>query len=194
MDRLTATLKLLVTALEQLRIPYLIGGSLASSARGIPRATIDVDIIAALNEFQIKHLPAALGNDWYADADLMRSSIAAGRSFNLIHMPTSEKIDIFPVIGEFGTTQLARATRTQLPGLSETIICPVASAEDILLAKLRWYRDGGEISDRQWSDISGILATNPDLDRAYLDQWAAHLRVTDLLERAIAEVEREARE
>jgi hypothetical protein len=194
MDRLTSTLKLLIAALEQLRIPYLVGGSLASSARGIPRATMDVDIVAAITDRQTQQLSDTLGKQWYADPDMMRSSIAAGRSFNLIHMPSSEKIDIFPVTNEFGETQLARATRTTLPGLSESIVCPVASAEDILLAKLQWYRAGGEISDRQWSDIAGIISTNPNLDRAYLDSWARRLGVTDLLARAVAQVEREAKE
>jgi hypothetical protein len=60
----------------------------------------------------------------------------------------------------------------------------VTTAEDILLAKLRWYADGGQVSDRQWSDIGGILIQNPDLDWDYVNSWAARLDVTDLLEKA----------
>jgi hypothetical protein len=63
----------------------------------------------------------------------------------------------------------------------------VASAEDILLAKLQWYRMGGEVSERQWSDIAGILAVNSELDAAYLRTWAVRLGVEDLLDKAVAE-------
>jgi hypothetical protein len=66
----------------------------------------------------------------------------------------------------------------------------VTTAEDILLAKLRWYRDGGEVSDRQWSDIGGLIATNAAMDWEYVNLWAARLHVTDLLARARAEAER----
>lgn len=62
----------------------------------------------------------------------------------------------------------------------------MATAEDILLAKLQWYRMGGEVSERQWSDVAGILAVAPDLDAAYLRTWAARLGVEDLLDQAVA--------
>jgi len=63
----------------------------------------------------------------------------------------------------------------------------VTTAEDILLAKLRWYADGGRVSDRQWNDIGGILEQNPNLDWDYVNSWAARLGVTDLLEEARAD-------
>jgi hypothetical protein len=65
--------------------------------------------------------------------------------------------------------------------------CRVTTAEDILLAKLAWYRSGGEVSDRQWNDIVGLLTANISLDSAYLQHWAARLGVTDLLEKAQAD-------
>ena len=69
----------------------------------------------------------------------------------------------------------------------ESVICPVSTPEDIVLAKLRWYKDGGQVSDRQWSDIGGVIATNPSLDVDYLRLWAGRLQVTDLLEKALTE-------
>lgn len=58
--------------------------------------------------------------------------------------------------------------------------------EDILLEKLRWYRLGGEVSDRQWCDVLGIVAVQGSrLDEAYLRRDAASLDVTNLLERAL---------
>ena len=78
---------------------------------------------------------------------------------------------------------MERATLVPL-GLGQ-VSCSVATAEDILLAKLRWYREGGEVSDRQWSDITGLIANNPALDWDYLNPWAARLRVEDLLARGM---------
>jgi hypothetical protein len=182
MDPLSDTLREITAALDQAGIWYAIGGSLASSARSIWRTTLDVDIIAAIAPSQAEVLVQSLGKDWYADVDEARSSIELGRPFNVIHIRNALKVDIFPAHEAFHRTQLSRAT--VLPLGDEGIPCAVTTAEDILLAKLRWYADGGQASDRQWSDIIGILIQNPDLDWAYVNLWAAQLHVVDLLERA----------
>lgn len=185
---LANALSLLAAALDRLGIPYLIGGSVASSARGIARATRDIDIVADIRLDQADRFAAALGPDWYVEPDQIRQALRAGRAFNVIYMPRSQKVDIFPAVGEFHEAQLRRASKLSLPFLGIETQYPVASAEDILLAKLQWYRLGGEVSDRQWSDITGVVATNPDLDLDYARSWAARLRVEDLLDKALAEV------
>ena len=187
MDPLSGTLREITAALSALGIRYAIGGSLASSARSIWRTTLDVDIIAEIDPAQAGALVQALGKDWYADVDEVRGSIAAGRSFNVIHMRNLDKVDVFPAREDFHRTQLDRAT--VLPLGEDRIPCVVTTAEDILLAKLRWYRDGGEVSDRQWSDIGGIIIQNPNLDWEYVNLWATRLGVTDLLARARVDAE-----
>ncbi len=185
---LANALSLFAAALERLGIVYMIGGSVASSARGIARATRDIDIVAGVGTEQADQLAGALGREWYADPDQMRQAIRAGQAFNVIYIPKSQKVDIFPAVGEFHVAQLQRASKVPLSFLGIEAEYPVASAEDIILAKLQWYRAGGEVSDRQWSDITGLLATNPDLDFDYVESWAGRLRVQDLLAKALAEV------
>lgn len=185
---LADTLRQLASALESVGIPYLIGGSMASSVRGVPRATFDVDVVAQISQTQTDRFAKALGAGWYADPDHMRSAIAAERAFNVIDTRTGYKVDIFPATQEFHHDQLQRATRAALPFLGDHAEYPVASAEDILLAKLQWYRAGGEVSDRQWNDITGLLATNQELDFEYVNSWVARLRVEDLLAKALADV------
>jgi hypothetical protein len=182
---MSSALAALTGALDSLRIPYLIGGSLASSAHGVLRATLDVDILAAVAAGHADALCAALGNGWYAEAEEIRRALGAGRAFNLIHMASARKFDVFPAISEFHFSELARATRLEVEVFGERVEHPVASAEDILLAKLLWYRAGGEVSQRQWSDIAGILEANRNLDSAYLGEWARKLGVETLLGRAI---------
>jgi len=182
-DELAAVLKLVTAALEGLSIPYAIGGSVASSVRGVMRATYDIDIVAQLDAGIASALAAALGSDWYADTEQIRSALVAGRPFNLIYIPTAHKIDVFPATTPFHMSEIQRATAA---GFGPGVSAPVASPEDCLLAKLCWYRDGGEVSERQWLDISGIVATNPALDRRYLQDWAPQLGVTHLLGKALA--------
>jgi hypothetical protein len=180
----------LIAAFEGLGIRYLVGGSLASSARGVLRSTMDVDVLAAMRVEQADPLAAALGPAWYADPGDMRRAISAGRAFNAIHMLTGEKFDVFPASGEFHASELRRATEMPLELGGSRTVCRVATAEDILLAKLQWYRQGGEVSERQWSDILGILAANAGLDLGYLDQWSARLDLGDLWERALKDAGR----
>jgi hypothetical protein len=185
MNPLAQTLRTLAAVLDRLGIAYAIGGSVASSARGVYRATNDIDVVAAVTVAQTDRLPEELGPDWYAEPEQMREAVSAGRAFNLIHISLGNKIDIFPAFTDFHFSQLQRATRLILPFLSETTEYPVVTAEDILLAKLHWYRAGGEVSERQWTDITAIVAGNPSLDRDYIQSWAPRVGITDLLERAL---------
>jgi len=189
MDPLTETLSLIKAALERLGMRYVVGGSVASSARGIWRSTLDVDLVVAIKAAQADALAEALGPEWYADSEMIRRAIQQRRSFNVIYIRYAQKVDIFPATKEFHEAQLERAT--VIPLGAGRIPCPVATAEDILLAKLQWYRMGGEVSERQWSDVAGILAVAPDLDAAYLRTWAARLGVEDLLDKAVADLKRD---
>jgi hypothetical protein len=184
MSSLTDAFGPVLAALERLKVRYLLGGSVASSAWGVPRATLDVDLLAEIRPPQAAGFAAALGSGWYADPQAIADAIQAGRPFNIIHIPSGQKFDIFPSTGEFHQAELSRATPMSFEIAGQAIRCPVATAEDILLAKLQWYRAGGEVSQRQWSDVLGLLAMNRDLDRDYLSMWAQRLGVQDLLSRA----------
>ncbi|HEX3748705.1 MAG TPA: hypothetical protein VHW09_32485 [Bryobacteraceae bacterium] len=184
MLRLARTLELLAAAFGRLTIRYAIVGSVASSARGSYRATEDIDVVAAIGPSQVAGLCEILGVDWYADGDQIRAAIAAGRSFNLIYLPFSQKVDVFPVKDEFGSAQVEHASALQISALGDSAAYPVASAEDIVLAKLQWYRAGGEVSERQWTDILSVIRATPGLNWNYTTEWAERLGVAQLLERA----------
>lgn len=183
MSELSGTLDLLATALETAGVRYLVGGSVASSARGVLRATMDVDLLAELTDAHIPILAGLLGPDWYADIASMREALRRGRPFNLIHMLSGQKFDVFPCLNDFHRSELERATPIALAAGAGERAYPVATAEDILLAKLVWYRQGGEVSERQWRDVGGLVESSTGLDWAYLDRWASLLRVDDLLDR-----------
>jgi hypothetical protein len=177
-----------VAALERLEVPYFIGGSMASAMYGLVRATIDVDMIADLGSNQVDSFVAILGDDFYADAEMIRSAIKHQGSFNLIHLETMFKVDIFIIKNRaYDQQQLLRRVNLQLTKdpLSNAY---VASPEDIILSKLEWYRLGGGVSDRQWKDVLNVIRVQSgSLDLPYLHQWADELGIFELLQRAINE-------
>lgn len=181
---------LLVTrTLEQIGIPYAVGGSLASSLHGVMRSTLDVDIVADMTLEHIPPLIAALSKEFYADDEMMRDAIEHHGSFNLVHYETAFKVDIFiRKTRPFDQMQLERRETSIIATDPEQSVY-VVSPEDIILAKLEWYRLGGEVSDRQWRDILGVLKTRAgELDLSYLRKWANELNVSDLLERALSAI------
>jgi hypothetical protein len=179
---------LVLSVLDELGIRYYAGGSVASSVHGVPRYTQDIDLVADLRVEQVDLLAAKLSGDFYADADQMREAIRHGRAFNLIHFTTGFKIDIFSLKkGIFQAGAMDRSEKRAWELDPEGgIELPVASPEDTILEKLMWYRQGGQLSDRQWNDVLGIVTTRP-LDLEYLREWAPKLGVADLLDRLFAE-------
>ena len=186
-ENLSVTLAI-AEVLDTLELRWFLGGSLASSVHGIPRATLDADIVADLRAPQVGPLLRALGEDWYVEEHSVRQAITDRSCFNLIHFGTAMKIDVFiPKLRLFDGGQFTRAKRTPVAEGS-TIEVPVCSAEDIVLAKLEWYRAGGELSERQWGDIMGVLKVNAKhLDLVGMQDGAAELAVSDLLARAFKE-------
>jgi len=172
-------------ALEALGITSTVGGSIAASFAGEPRSTLDIDIIAAIDEPQIDALVVALSLEFYIDPESLRRAIRTKGSTNLIHQATQCKVDLFVAGGTpLDAQQLARRQAVQIGDRTLFVHPP----EDILLQKLRWYRAGGEASDRQWRDVIAIIRTQgAHLDRLYLSANAPLIGVEDLLTRAFAE-------
>jgi hypothetical protein len=177
-----------VNAFEALGVEYLVGGSIASSVFGEPRQTVDADLVARLLGRHAEPLVERLSAEFYAYLPAIVSAIQSEGCFNLIHLETMTKVDVFVRWRDpFAQSQFARRQKKAV-GESEPLQLFFASAEDTVLAKLDWYRKGGCVSDRQWRDLLSVLKVQAGaLDRAYLAHWAAELRVADLLQRAVDE-------
>jgi len=187
---LVAAVGPLLDLLQALGVRHYVGGSIASSAHGVARASIDADVVAELGPEHAGRLSSALGADYYVPEARVRDAIARRASFNVIHLETMLKVDVFVSRDRpFDRRAMERARPASSEGTGGRVL-PLASAEDTVLAKLEWFRRGGEVSERQWTDVLGVLrASGTSLDRRYMQEGSRELGVSDLLARAQAEAE-----
>lgn len=165
-------LAIVIGLLERGQIPYMVTGSLASSYHGEPRATQDADVVIdptpAGLDVLVEGLVAA---GFYVDRDVARSSLAERSQFNAIG-PDAMKVDfIIRRDRPFSVEELSRRRPADLLGTNGF----VATAEDVVLAKLEWA--AASDSERQLEDAVGVLAVSTGLDLAYIDRWSRILGV-----------------
>jgi hypothetical protein len=171
--------------LDELGIPYLTGGSVASSIFGIPRATQDIDLVIDLPPEKVEDFVQSMRAEFYIDSDTVMQAVRRCSSFNAIHFETVQKVDFFVRRhDDYAREEMRRRLEVTVDEASESKVF-IASPEDIILQKLIWYKMGARISDRQWNDVLGVIRVQGDrLDRGYLNHWARELGITDLVEEA----------
>jgi hypothetical protein len=178
-------LQQVVSTLEKLGVSSMLVGSFASSSHGFARVTWDADLVIRLNLNQVDGFIEAFSREFYVDRGLIERAITNQISFNIIHFQSSFKVDFF-VLGRGGYVEeeFSRRVLKQIDPRRDFAVY-VQTAEDALLSKLAWYRQGGEVSENQWRDAIGILKVQADrLDVGYLQKWAEELGISDLLLRA----------
>lgn len=184
-----------IRALERMGIQHYVTGSLASSLHGEPRATNDADIVAALSPIHFHRLDKELAGRFYLDEEDFLHATREERSFNLIDEVELAKVDVFCVapVG-YQAEALSRAVRLELERDDPFSEVKVASAADVMLSKLKWYRLGNETSDRQWRDLLGVARAQAGrLELDYLRRWAQEQGTADLLERLLEQAEEQVR-
>jgi hypothetical protein len=188
---LIAAVRPVLDALRDLGVRHYVGGSIASSAHGVARASVDADVVAELRPEHADRLCSALQGGYYVPEAKVREGIAMRTSFNVIHLESMLKVDVFVSKGRPFDRRAMERARASSPLAADEPPLPLASAEDTILAKLEWFRRGGEVSERQWTDVLGVLRAGAvSLDRRYLEESASELAVADLLERALGEAAR----
>ena len=186
-DDLLASLVPVAMAFQRLGVRYYIGGSVASTIHGAIRSTMDVDLVTELQEDQIEPFIQSFGDDFYVSSPAVRDAVKRKSCFNLIHLPTAYEVDVFVSRGRpFDQVAMARAVPQQISA-DDPVRIPVATVEDSIIAKLEWFRLGDESSQRQWDDVSRLVALHgPALDIDHMRQMAASVGVTDLLNRLLS--------
>ncbi|MFQ5585024.1 MAG: hypothetical protein ACE5GL_11360 [Calditrichia bacterium] len=179
----------IIYAFEKLSISYYISGSVASSLYGIARSTMDVDIVANIAKDHVSSLCEMLEDKYYIDQDMILDAIFRKASFNLIHLDTMIKIDIFIYKDELHQrVAFRRKIKYFLEENDQDTSFYFSSPEDLIINKLNWFKKSGEVSERQWLDVLGIIKVQGKiLDKDYLKKWAAKLDLSDLLKKVFYE-------
>lgn len=181
----------IIDRFDALGIRYQIGGSVASSVYGMARSTVDVDMLVDLRIEQVDAWVDEIEDRYYVARERVRDAAERQTSFNVIHLDTMIKVDIFVSRTDAYNQECLRRSRQESLTDSPQHQVLVASPEDVVLHKLKWYRKGGETSERQWTDVLGVLKVqDSSLDDVYMKEWAQRLAVDDLLERAIHDATR----
>lgn len=173
---------------DSLEIDYAIGGSMASSIYGTVRFTQDADITISVSEVLADRLYEGLKADFYISKKAMHHALTSCGCFNIVHFRTAFKIDMF-IQGkdEFDKQLLLRARKIKISDSIDKEFVFI-SPEDIILLKLKWYRESERVSERQWSDVLGILAVQEGkLDIDYLKNWSEKLDLAELFNRSVSE-------
>jgi hypothetical protein len=191
-DDLLAAVLPVAACLDRLQVRFFLTGSAASSAHGIARASLDVDLVAELGPAHVEPFVACLADAYYVPIEALRAAVSDRRSFNLIHLATMFKVDVFVSRRrDYDVVATQRAQSEVIDDAPGAMRLPTATAEDTVLRKLEWFRRGGEVSERQWWDVVGVLKVTKGADREYLRVWAVRLGIADLLDRALAQVDSE---
>jgi hypothetical protein len=180
-DTPEALLRDVLAIMKELRIAHMVVGSFASTLHGEPRTTRDLDLVIDPTSEQLDALLARLDPDsYYVDGDVARDALRRRSMFNVIDMASGWKLDlIVRKARPFSIEELARRRRVAILGVE----IDAATAEDTIIAKLEWAREGG--SERQLEDVAGILRVSArTLDLAYVDRWVTELGLEEAWRRA----------
>ncbi|MBM4048058.1 MAG: hypothetical protein FJ279_23395 [Planctomycetes bacterium] len=178
-----------VQAFEELGVAYSLCGSLASCAYGIARSTLDADLVADMRAEHARGLVQMLKAAYYVDEAMILDAIRRQSHFNLIHLETMIKVDVFLLKDTpYDREAFGRRRRDTLADAHGSLGVYVHAPEDVALHKLGWFRAGGRVSQRQWDDVLGVLRVQAGrLDMEYLQRWAGQLGLRELLQQALRE-------
>jgi hypothetical protein len=180
-------------AFDELRVPYYLGGSIASSLHGMQRLAQDIDLVVDLGEATLPSLLALLQQHYLLDEDEIRKAVRARMSFPLIHLDSLMKVDVVLSKQDAFDTFMRQLVT---PHRVDDHYPPfrLASASEMILFKLRRYqrdersRTDGMQDDAEWNDILGMLKVQgPDLDMALLAEWVGKPDVMETWQRALVD-------
>ena len=178
-------LQAMVAKLDASEIPYMLSGSVASSAYGKPRSTEDLDIIISPTLPQLNALLVALPPDeYYASFEAAKAAFFEQSMFNVIDLATGWKVDlIFLKSKGFEKEKFARRVKHSVLGRQILMVTP----EDSILSKLEWRKESR--SERQYVDAVNVAARIENLDLNYLHRWAKELGISEDLEQLLRDAD-----
>jgi len=172
-----AVIKIVSSKLDELQIPYMISGSIATNYYTIPRMTRDIDIVVEMTLGNIEKFVALFSPDFYVDKDMITEEVKRGRMFNLIHNDSVVKID-FIVKTPTEYAELAFSRRQKITIDSSDAPIWIIAIEDLILAKLNWAKDSH--SEMQLNDVRNLMKSSKNIDFTYIQRWVKRLDLVSI--------------
>lgn len=148
----------LVRRIESEDLTYALVGSIAAISYGEPRATLDVDVVIALDTSTLVTVERLFPSpEFYFSMEAATEAVQAKGQFNVIHPESGMKVDFFVAGDAVEESQIRRRLRrTILPDVEAWCSPP----EELIVKKLSYYQQGG--SDKHLRDIASMLRISPD--------------------------------
>jgi hypothetical protein len=161
-------LAIFAPGLNALGVPWMAVGSIASSAYGERRSTLDVDVVAVVGKQNAaRFLSVFPETDFYCPpAEVIEIELVRPERghFNLIHHHSIYKADIYIATGSEFERWAFKNRRPLVAGETPVWLAP---PEYVIVHKLEFFREGG--SEKHLRDIRGMLAVT-EIDRAFLQK------------------------
>lgn len=173
-------------ALKRLNVPYMLVGSFSSNTYGIPRATHDADFVLQVKAGGVRHIVEQLGPPFRLEPQITFETTTATMRYVVELAGSAFTIEFFLLSDDpHDQERFARRREVMIPGRGVTATMP--SAEDVIITKLRWYKNGRRTRD--FDDIRGIIAVRGDrLDWEYVHRWCDAHDTRELLEEVRASI------
>lgn len=182
-----------MTALEVMRavaaalgaagVEYMVVGSLSTSAYGVPRATKDADFVVQFGSSSVADVLRQLGPAFVLEPQMSFETITGTSRHRITHAESGFLIELFLLSDDAHDRERFARRRKVNYGGCDTFI---ASAEDVIITKLRWSRHGNRAKDID--DVRNVLAVRGDaLDWDYVHRWCDDHGTRVLLDRVRAE-------
>jgi hypothetical protein len=168
-----------IDALDALRIPYMLVGSLSCNYYAIPRATQDADFVVQLESEAITSLARRLGPGFQLDRQMSFETVTATRRYVLHLIDGAFVVELF-LLSDDAHDQERFARRRRGRILDRDV--PIPTAEDVVVTKLRWSHAGGRTKDLD--DVRNVIAVQGDrIDWDYVTSWCDRHGTRELLDR-----------
>jgi len=178
-------LKKIAGILSARKIPYMLTGSLVSSIQGEPRSTHDIDIIISIRPSDVPGIVQAFpAKEFYLDRESITLALKNQGMFNVIDLREGDKVDFWMLTdSEFDRSRFSRKQEFELLGENVWI----SSAEDTILAKLRWSELCGGSRKHYLDALKVYEVQYPKLNMEYLTDWVRQLQLTALFNKLTGE-------
>ncbi len=171
-------LKTVSNRLNELKLNYMISGSVALNFYTEPRMTRDIDIVIEIKKKDVEDFADLFEGDFYIDKEMIYYAIKNRTKFNIISLRNVVKIDfIIKKNEEYSRLEFNRRIKATI----NDIELYLTSIEDLIISKLLWTQD--RYSEIQFKDISNLMSNEIDLE--YTRKWSKILGVEDILNKAL---------